>query len=91
MKVPRSSFTNKSWKVVIVGLSHSDKENDPPMTLASNFTNILLEYHHIAERQANYAIGCKQTKSDSQRWEIESTKKGLRQQIWNTRNFNYKH
>ena len=53
MKVPRSSFTNKSWKVVVVGLSHTDKENDQPMTLASNFTNILLEYHHIAERQAD--------------------------------------
>ena len=53
MKIPRSSFTNKSWKVVVVGLSHTDKENDQPMTLASNFTNILLDYHHIAERQAD--------------------------------------
>ena len=42
-----------SWKVVVVGLSHTDKENDPPMTLASNLTNILLEYHHFAERQAD--------------------------------------
>ena len=52
MKVPRSSL-DLNLGVVVVGLSHNDKENDPPMTLASNCTNILLEYHHFAERQAD--------------------------------------
>ena len=68
----------------------------PPMTLESNFTNILLEYHHIAERQADVLKKTTQLVASRQKvihrggWSSQQ-KKSLRHHIWNTRNSNYKH